>query len=159
MAVNVDRLKIVKILTNEHRILRRVHTPYHLDSRNVNKNKHFVVKLANCLAGVHSSIKKFCAGMKRCKKLLVFWSILSDSWMINDRWKTRYFFYLGFLSRTLTIHRTSGEGGSYLFNSSLPLSLASQTLTQPVITEESLSLHITSSQTRTVNLWFPSSSH
>lgn len=58
MAVNVNRLKIVKILTNEHRILRRVHTLYHLDSRNVNKNKHFVVKLANCLAGVHSSIKK-----------------------------------------------------------------------------------------------------
>ena len=39
-----------------------------------------------------------------------------------------YIFYQGFLSRTLTIHRTAGEGGWYLFNSSLPLPLASQTL-------------------------------
>ena len=42
----------------------------------------------------------------------------------------RLFFsvYLGFLSRTFTIHRTAGEGGGYLFNSSLPLPPASQTL-------------------------------
>ena len=43
----------------------------------------------------------------------------------------KYFFffsYLGFLSRTFTIHRTAGEGGGYLFNSSLPLPPASQTL-------------------------------
>ena len=33
-----------------------------------------------------------------------------------------FFFYLGFLSRTFTIHGTVGEGGGYLFNSSLPLS-------------------------------------
>ena len=39
-----------------------------------------------------------------------------------------FFFYLGFLSRTFTIHRTAGEGGGYLFNSSLPLPPASQTL-------------------------------
>ena len=39
-----------------------------------------------------------------------------------------FFFYLGFLSRTFTIHRTAGEGGGYLFNSSLPLAPASQTL-------------------------------
>ena len=38
------------------------------------------------------------------------------------------FFYLGFLSRTFTIHETAGEGGGYLFNSSLPLPPASQTL-------------------------------
>ena len=43
------------------------------------------------------------------------------------------FFYLGFLSRTFTIHRAAGEGGGYLFNSSLPLSHTSQTLRhQPV---------------------------
>ena len=36
-------------------------------------------------------------------------------------------FYLGFLSHTLTIHRTAGEGGGYLCNSSLPLPPASQT--------------------------------
>ena len=39
-----------------------------------------------------------------------------------------FFFYLDFLSRTFTIHRTAGEGGGYLFNSSLPLPPASQTL-------------------------------
>ena len=39
-----------------------------------------------------------------------------------------YFFYLGFLSPALAIHRTVGEGGGYFFNSSLPLPPASQTL-------------------------------
>ena len=37
------------------------------------------------------------------------------------------FFYLGFLSQTFIIHRTSRKGEGYLFNSSLPLPLASQT--------------------------------
>ena len=39
-----------------------------------------------------------------------------------------FFFYLGFVSRTFTIHGTGGEGGGYLFNSTLPLPPASQTL-------------------------------
>ena len=38
-----------------------------------------------------------------------------------------FFFYLGFLSRTSTNHRTAGEGGGYFFNSSLPLPPTSQT--------------------------------
>ena len=39
-----------------------------------------------------------------------------------------FFFYLGFLSRTFTIHKTAGEGGGYLFfNPFLPLPSASQT--------------------------------
>ena len=42
--------------------------------------------------------------------------------------KDFFFFYLGFLSRTFTIHGTAGEGGGYLFNSSLPLPPASQTI-------------------------------
>ena len=41
-----------------------------------------------------------------------------------------FFFYLGFLSGTFTIHRTAGEGGGHLFNSSLPLPPASLTLRQ-----------------------------
>ena len=41
---------------------------------------------------------------------------------------TYFFFYLGFLSQTFTIQKTAGEGGGYLFNSSLPLTPASQTL-------------------------------
>ena len=39
-----------------------------------------------------------------------------------------FFFYLSFLSRTFTNHRTAGEGGGHFFNSSLPLPPASQTL-------------------------------
>ena len=39
-----------------------------------------------------------------------------------------FFFYLGFLSLTFTIHRTAEEGGGYLLNSSLPLPPASQAL-------------------------------
>ena len=42
--------------------------------------------------------------------------------------KSNFFFYLGFLSRTFTNHRTAGEGGGHFLNSSLPLSSASQTL-------------------------------
>ena len=39
-----------------------------------------------------------------------------------------FFFYLGFLSRPFTNHRTAGERGGHFFNSSLPLLPASQTL-------------------------------
>ena len=39
-----------------------------------------------------------------------------------------FFSYLGFLSRTFMIHRTAGEGESYLFNYSLSLPPTSQTL-------------------------------
>ena len=35
-----------------------------------------------------------------------------------------FFFYLGFLSRPFTIHRTAGEVEGYFFNSSLSLSMA-----------------------------------
>ena len=41
--------------------------------------------------------------------------------------RRRFFFYLGFLSRIFTIHRTAGEEEGY-FNSSQPLPPASQTL-------------------------------
>ena len=39
------------------------------------------------------------------------------------------FFYLGFLSRTFTNHKTAGEGGGHFSNSSLPFPPALQTLT------------------------------
>ena len=39
-----------------------------------------------------------------------------------------FFFYLGFISRTFTNHRTAGKWAGYFFNSSVPLSPASQTL-------------------------------
>ena len=37
--------------------------------------------------------------------------------------KAGFFFYLGFLSETFTIHRIAGEVEGYLFNSFLPLPL------------------------------------
>ena len=44
-------------------------------------------------------------------------------------WLLRYYyFYLGFLSRIFTDHRTAVEGGWHFFNSSLSLPPASQTL-------------------------------
>ena len=42
--------------------------------------------------------------------------------VLFDNWSS--FFYLGFLSRTFTIHRTARERGRYLSNFSLPLPLA-----------------------------------
>ena len=39
-----------------------------------------------------------------------------------------FFFYLDFLSRPVTNHRTAGEGGGHFFNFSLPLPPASQAL-------------------------------
>ena len=39
-----------------------------------------------------------------------------------------FFFYVGFLSRTFTNHRTAGEGGGHFINSSVPLPPASQAL-------------------------------
>ena len=65
------------------------------------------------------------------------------------------FFYLGFLSRTFTNHRTAGEGGGHFFNSSLLLSPAS--LSSWVVNADSSPLHIVSSRTRLFNylIWFP----
>ena len=67
------------------------------------------------------------------------------------------FFYLGFLPRTFTNHRTAGEWGGQLltttstrFTDTLHISRA--------ITAESSSLHIASSRTPAGNLWFPSAS-
>ena len=62
-----------------------------------------------------------------------------------------FFFYLGFLSRLFTNHRTAGEGRGHFFNSSLLLSPA--LLSSWAITAESSPLHIAGSRTRTVNLW------
>ena len=67
------------------------------------------------------------------------------------------FFYLGFLSRTFMIHRTTGEGGGYLFNSSLPLPPLHRILDiSRVIPAESSPLHIAGKRTQTGNLSFPS---
>ena len=48
--------------------------------------------------------------------------------METDSFIFFFFFYLGFLSRTFTNHRTAGEEGAHFFISSLPVPPASQTL-------------------------------
>ena len=55
---------------------------------------------------------------------IIFFSILMGNLFIY------FIFYLSFLSQVFAIHRTVGEGGDYLFNSSLPLPPASQILRQ-----------------------------
>ena len=54
-----------------------------------------------------------------------------DKAEISLSWKLRtemFFFYVGFLSRRFTNHRTAGDGGGHSINSSLPLPPALQTL-------------------------------
>ena len=55
------------------------------------------------------------------------WKVAQTTGKVNVK-LTVFFFYLGFLSRTLMNHRTAGEGGGHLFNSLLPLPPASQAL-------------------------------
>ena len=53
----------------------------------------------------------------------------SHSFIVNVSTEAvAFLFYLGFLLRKFTIHRTAGEGGGFLFNSSVPLLPALQTL-------------------------------
>ena len=72
-----------------------------------------------------SAVRDFCE-IYSCKNLI------KDNTCFKNPSKPSciffFFFYLGFLSRTFTIHGTTGEGGGYLFNSSLPLPPASQAL-------------------------------
>ena len=84
MVVNVNRLKIVKIVTNEHRVLRRLHTLYHLDSCNITKNKYFVVKLWNCLAGVNKPIKTIMLWNEWAQETARF--LVDSKQFMNDSW-------------------------------------------------------------------------
>ena len=67
--------------------------------------------------------------IKQLSKVSVRWR--SQKYLLGKFTATSFFISVGwlFLSRTLTTHRTAGEGGGYLFNSSQPLSATSQTLT------------------------------
>ena len=70
-----------------------------------------------------------------------------------------FFFYLGFLSRTFTIHGTAGEGGGYLLTPLYHFHLLHRHLDiSRAIAAGSSPLHIAGSRTRTGNLWFPSAS-
>ena len=93
--------------------------------------------------------------LKNCAKALlrnVATFLLLNGVTVVTKRLNFFFFYLGFLSRTLTNCRTAREGGRYFFNSSLHLDISR------AITADSSPLQITSSRTRTGNLWFPSAS-
>ena len=72
---------------------------------------------------IYKNIEEYNPNKKR-KILIVFDDMIAD--MLRN--KKLFFFYLDFLSRPFTNHRTAGEWGGHFFNSSLPLPLASQTL-------------------------------
>ena len=84
MVVNINRLRIVKRVTNDHRVLRRLHTLYHLGSYNVTKNKYFVVKFSNCLAGVNKSIKTIMYRSKWVQETARF--LVDSKRLMNDSW-------------------------------------------------------------------------
>ena len=100
----------------------------------------------------------------------VYWrecnAIGSPQWQARKKhlvflfvWFCLFFFYLGFLSWTFTIHRTAGEGGGYLFDFPYHFHPLHRHLDiSGAITAESSPLHIASSWTWTGNLWFPSAS-
>ena len=88
-------------------------------------------------------IYRSCNGFKTAMDILQYLSWLWMPSRSKDKKKDTYwtcystfisnqtclfFFCLNFLSQTLMIHREEGEGGGYLFNSSLPLPPASKTL-------------------------------
>ena len=65
-----------------------------------------------------------------------------------------FFFCLGFLSRTFTIHRTVGKGWGYFFNPPYHFHPLYRRLNiSRAITAESSPLHIASSWTQTGNCW------
>ena len=81
---------------------------------------------------VETSVE-YPGGWNICSFLTVFWKnmnyalqFFSDNGYIKKWYE--FFFYVGFLSRTFTIHRTAGKGRGHFINSSLPLPPASQTL-------------------------------
>ena len=100
-------------------------------------------KISECITGFRKShgtqhsllvmLEKFKKALDREENISAIFMDLSKAFdTINHDLLFFFFFfflfYLGFLSRTFTIHGTAGEGGGYLFNSSLPLPPASQTL-------------------------------
>ena len=78
----------------------------------------------------------------------------SHDWLLYDG---EHFFYLGFVSRTFTIHtQQQGKGeGIYLISLYYFHPLHRHLDISRAITAESSTLHIASSRTQTGNLWFP----
>ena len=125
----------------------------------------YTFRIANCLV------------IKLCQLItIVTGNILANSfhdveeWILNSNLLIHqpnatnqkpifFFFYLGFLSRTFTNHRTAGEGEGISLTPHYHFHPLHRHLDiSRAITAESSPLHITGSRTRTGNLWFPSAS-
>ena len=101
----------------------------------------------------HGSVSPFTfpsVAQSRVYSKCSWWLLFSYIGLVSSV-RSFFFFYLGFLSRLFTNHRTAREGRGHFFNSLLPLSPA--LLRNWAITAESSPLHIAGSQTQTVNLW------
>ena len=88
----------------------------------LHSNTVLAIWLITKMPGVHKIMKKSVTWFLMCvspfcgQQTLQFFSFFL------------FFFCLGFLSRTFTIHRTACKVGCYLFNSSIPLPSASHAL-------------------------------
>ena len=85
-----------------------------------NQSTDLLCKSADCFYTIGTSVMK---ELRRSSPIL-----LRKSALKCRRTELAFFIYLRFLSQTSTIHKTAGEGGSYLFMSFLPLPPASETL-------------------------------
>ena len=75
--------------------------------------------------------------------------------VVKDNFLFLFFFYLGFLSRILTIHRTAGEGeANSLFSFYILHPLHKHLHISWFIAVESSPLRIAGSRNRTWNLWY-----
>ena len=95
------------------------------------EDKSYRHKLKQKIQKEFSEILQFVQPSNVCAEAVFSKSIFDNTRMPEFEPQSKivsFFFYLGFLSRILTNHRTAGEGGGHLFNSSLPLPPASQTL-------------------------------
>ena len=86
------------------------------------------IKILKNFANLNHKYKRYFDGYILWHTPMMVWQLWCTDLIIESYGRFQFFFYLGFLSRTFTIHRTVGEGGGYLFNSSLPFPPALQTL-------------------------------
>ena len=104
--------------------------------KHVHKTYSFLKLLIfSCLGLFLTTPKKYCMWIQLHGKPIMnlfLLLMLKKPGLFNVKLKLISFSFFSiwvfFLSRTFTIHRTAGEEGRYLFNSSLPLPPASQTL-------------------------------
>ena len=118
----------------------------------------FFCKIEKFIVCCISAKKNYCNLTKDTDKFQA--SVTERYTSLNKRYGIYFFSIWVFFHEHFMIHRTAGEGGGYLFNSSLTLPPVSQTLRyiSRAITANSSPVHIADSRTWTGNLWFLSAS-